>query len=120
MRVGFRQPWIMSSIEPVGEERATLANRFHRDGWIADALAHALKRLRLFAVGFGSNQFTLRRATPKIGAAGMEEGASEGAERQDEMAGLAALESLLRLRPVPQFRISHETCQHPPFFVLNG
>jgi hypothetical protein len=62
----------------------------------------------------------------------MEEGASEGAERQDEMAGLAALESsagkpqqklleiLLRLRPVPQFRISHETCQHPPFFVLNG
>ncbi len=132
MRVCFRQPWIMSSIEAVGEERATLANRFHRDGWIADTLAHATKRFRLFAIGFGSNQFTVRGATPIIGAAGTEEDASQCAERQNELAGLAALESgagkpqqklleiLLRLRPVPRFRISHESCQHTPFFALNG
>jgi len=47
----------------------------------------------MVAVGFGSDEFTVRGVTPEIGAAGMEESAREGAERQDELAGFAALES---------------------------
>jgi len=47
----------------------------------------------MVAVGLGSDEFTVGGATPKVGAAGMEEGAGEGAERKDELAGIAALKS---------------------------
>jgi len=62
----------------------------------------------------------------------MEKSASKGAERQDELAGITALESsagklqkklleiLLRLRRVLQPRVSCESFQCTPFFVLNG
>jgi hypothetical protein len=81
----------------------------------------------MFAVGFGSGEFTVGGATPKVDVAGMEEGASKGAKRPDEMAGIAALksrpgklqkkflESLLRLRRVPGPRISAVNCQSAPF-----
>ena len=78
MRLTFSQPGITSGVEVVEEEGATLVNRFDRDGWVPGALAHATKGLSMFAVGFGSNQFTVGGVTPKIGTAGMEEGASTG------------------------------------------
>jgi hypothetical protein len=86
----------------------------------------------LVAVGFGSDEFAIGGATPKIGAAGMEEGASEGAEGPDELAGIAALESgpgklqekllegLVRLRLVAGTRISGVGCQWAPIAELSG
>ena len=49
--------------------------------------AEPRKDSAMVAVGFGSNEFTVGGATPEIGAAGMEEGASEGTERANELAG---------------------------------
>jgi hypothetical protein len=80
----------------------------------------------LVAVGLGSDEFTVGGATPKVGAAGVEEGAGESAERQDELAGIVALksgpgklqekllESLVRLRQVAETRISGVGCQYAP------
>jgi len=62
----------------------------------------------------------------------MEEGASEGAEGPDKLAGIAALKSgpgklqekllksLVRLRRVPGPRISSMGCQCAPFTYLSG
>ena len=91
MRVAFGQPWVTGDVDVVEEEGATPLNRFNTDGWITGA--HASKTLGMVAVGFSSDEFTVGIATPKVGAAGMEEGAGEGAEGQDELAGIAALES---------------------------
>jgi len=111
----------------VDEKRATLLNRIHGDGCITGAPADATKGLRPVSVGFGSHKFTGGRVTPKVSAAGMEEGASQGAEGPDELAGIAALkggpgklqekllESLLRLRRVLGPRISGIGCQCAPF-----
>ena len=72
----------------------------------------------MVAVGFGPDEIAIGGAAPKISAAGMEKGASEGAEGPDELAGIVALESgagkfqekllesLLKLRCVPGLRIS--------------
>jgi len=94
------------------------------EGYIAGTQAHATKALGLVALGFGSDEFPVEGAAPKIGAAGMEEGASEGAEGPDELAGIAALKSgpgklqekllegLVRLRRVAGLRISGVGCQY--------
>jgi len=127
MRVALGKPGVTGDVDVVEEEGATTPNRFHGDGWIPGAQAYATKGLSLVAVGFGSDELTVGGATPKVGAAGMEEGASEGAEGQDELAGIAALksgpgklqekllESLLRLRRVPWLRISGVGFQRAPF-----
>jgi hypothetical protein len=127
MRVALGKPGVTGDVDMVEEEGATTPNRFHGDGWIPGAQAHATKGLSLVAVGFGSDELTVGGATPKVGAAGMEEGASKGAEGQDELAGIAALksgpgklqekllESLLRLRRVPWLRISGVGFQRAPF-----
>ncbi len=132
MRVTFGQPGITSDIEVVDEEGVALVNRFPGNGGITRAQASAAKRFGLGAVSFGSNQFTLGRVTPKIGAAGMEEGARQDTKRVNELSGLAALESsarklqeqlleiLFRLRRVPQPRVSSRSRQRTPFFVLNN
>jgi hypothetical protein len=130
MRVAFGQPGVMGDGNVVEEEGATPLNRFNSDGWgdrwITSAQAQATKGLGVVAVGFGSDELTVGGATPKVGAAGMEEGASEGAEGQDELAGIAALESgpgkllekllenLLRLRRFAGPRISCVGCQCTP------
>jgi hypothetical protein len=77
----------------IDEKGATLLHRIHGDGRIAGAPADAKKGVGLIGGGFGSDEFAVGRATPKVGAAGMEEGAGEGAERSDELAGIAALKS---------------------------
>lgn len=80
----------------------------------------------MVAVGFGSDEFTVWGTTPKVGTAGVEKNASEGAKRQDELAGIAALksgpgklqekllESLVRLRRVAGNRISGVSYQCAP------
>ena len=80
----------------------------------------------MVAVGFGSDEFTVWGTTPKVGAAGVEEGASKGAKGEDKLAGIAALkngagklhekllESLVRLRRVARTRISGVNCQCAP------
>jgi hypothetical protein len=131
MRAGLRQPRVASDVDVVQEDWATFLNRFNGDGWrnrwITGAQARAAKRFGLIAVGFGASKLAVGGTIPKVGAAGMEEGASEDAERPDEMAGIAALESglgklqkkflesLVRLRRVSAPRISTVNCQYAPF-----
>jgi len=131
VRAAFGQPGVTSDVDVVEEERATFLYRFNGDGrgdgWITGAQAGTTKRLGMIALGFGSGELTVGGATPKVDVAGMEEGASEGAERPDEMAGIAALksgpgklqkkllESVLRLRRVSGSRISGVNCQCAPF-----
>ena len=86
----------------------------------------ATKGLGLVAIGFGPDELAVGGAAPKVGAAGVEEGASEGAEGPDKLAGIAALksgpgklqeqllESLVRLRRVLGSRISSMGCQCAP------
>src|SRR6202521_3606264 len=107
----------------VDEKGATLLNRIHGDGRITGAPADATKGLGLVGVGLCSDELTVGGATPKVRAAGMEEGASEGAERPDELAGIGALKSgpgklqekllegLVRLRRVAGTRVSGVGCQ---------
>ena len=66
---------------------------------------------------------TVGGATPKVGAARMEEGASKGAEGPDQLAGIGALKSgpgklqekllerLVRLRRIAGTRVSAVGCQ---------
>ncbi len=80
----------------------------------------------MIAVGFRSYEFTVWGTTPKVGTAGVEEGAREGTKRQEELAGIAALksgpgkfqekllESRVRLRRVAGTRISGVGCQCAP------
>jgi hypothetical protein len=107
----------------IDEKGTTLLNRIHGDGCITGAPADATKGLGLVGVGLGSDELTVGGATPKVGAAGMKEGASEGAERLDELAGIGALKSgprklqekllegLVRLRRVAGTRVSGVGCQ---------
>lgn len=132
MRVALCQPGITSNVEVVDEERVALVNRFQGNRRVTRPLASTAKRFGIVSVRFGSDQFTVGGITPKIGAAGMEEGASAGAERQSELAGLDALESsarklqeqllkiLFRLRRVPRPRVSSGSRQRTPFFMLNN
>jgi hypothetical protein len=131
VRPAFGQPRVTGDVDVVEEERATFLNRFNgdrgRDGWITGPQARAPKRLDMIAVRFGSDEFTVGGATPKVDVAGMEKGAGEGAKRPEEMAGIAALksgpgelqkkvlESLIRLRRLSGPRISCVNCQCAPF-----
>ena len=110
----------------IDEKGPTLLHRIHGDGCITGVPADAMKSVGLIGVRFGADEFTVRRATPKVGAAGMEEGAGKGAERLDKLAGIGALKSgpgklqekllegLVRLRRVPGLRISGVGCQCAP------
>ena len=112
----------------IDEEGAALLNRIHGDGCVAGAPADAAKGLDVVGVGFGSDELTVGRATPKVSAAGMEEAASKRTERSDELARIAALKcgprklqkkplkSLVRLRRVARTRISSVGCQCAPIF----
>ncbi len=93
MRVAFHQPGVTGDVDVAEEKGATPLHRLDGEGWITGAQAQATKGLGMVAVGFGSEEFTVGGATPKVGAAGMEEGAGESAEREDELAGIAALKS---------------------------
>jgi len=111
----------------IDEKGPTLLNRIHGDGCVTGTPADATEGLGLVGVSFGSDKFTIGRVTPKVSAAGTEEGASQGAERPDELAGIAALksspgklqekllESFLRLRRVRGPRISGMGRQCAPF-----
>jgi hypothetical protein len=44
-------------------------------------------------ISFGADEFPVCRELPEISSAGLKENASEGAERVDELGGIAALES---------------------------
>ena len=127
--MAFGQPGVTGDVNVVEEERATLVNRLQGDGWITGREADTAKALGLVAVGFGSNEFAVGGATPKVGAAGLEKGASKDAEGSDELAGIAALkcgpgklqkkllEILVRLRRVARTRISSGSCQCAPFVL---
>ena len=123
MRVAFGKPWVPGHVEVIDEKGTTLLNRIHGDGCIAGAPADATKGLGLVGVGLSSDELTVGGATPKVGAAGMEKGASESAEGSDELAGIGALKSgpgklqekllegLVRLRRVAGTRVSGVGCQ---------
>jgi hypothetical protein len=123
MRVAFGQPRISGHVEVIDEKCMTLLNRIHGDRCISGAPADAAKGLGLIGVGLGSDELTVGGATPKVGAAGMEKGASESAEGSDELAGICALKSgpgklqekllegLVRLRRVAGTRVSGMGCQ---------
>src|SRR5208337_1530430 len=110
----------------IDEKGATLLNRVHGDGCITGAPADTTKGLGLIGIRFGSNELTVGRTTPKVGAAGLEEGSGEGAEGPEELAGIAALKSrpgkfqekllerLVRLRRFAATRISGGGCQCAP------
>ena len=107
----------------IDEKGTTLLNRVHGDRCITGASADATKGLGLVGVGLSSDELTVGGATPKVGSAGMEEGASEGAEGPDQLAGLGALKSgpgklqekflerLVRLRRIAGTRFSGVGCQ---------
>ena len=77
-------------------------------------------------VGFRSDELTVGGATPKVGSAGLKEGASKDAEGPDELARIAALKSgpgklqkkllerLVRLRRIARTRFSGVGCQCAP------
>ena len=77
----------------------------------------------MIAVGFRSDELTVGGATPKVGTAGLEKAASDGAKRTDELARGAALKSgprqiekeplegFVRLRRIPGVRIAPVSTQ---------
>jgi len=105
-------------------------NRWFRAG-IAGAQPHTAKRLRLIAIRFGSDKFSVRASTPKIGPAGVEKGARQYAEGLDETGWIIALKSRprkieekflegnVRLRRFARPRISAMTCQCAPVCELS-
>ena len=107
----------------IDEKGTTLLNRIHGDGCITGAPADATKGFGLVGVGLSSDELTVGGTTPKVGAAGMEKGASESAEGSDELAGIGALkggpgklqekllERLVRLRRIAGTRFSGVGCQ---------
>jgi len=123
VRVGLGQPGVPGHVEMIDKKGTTLLNRIHGDGCITGAPADATKGLGLVGVGLCSDEFTVGGATPKVGAAGMEESASKGAEGLDELAGVGALKSgsgklqekllerLVRLRRIAGTRFSGVGCQ---------
>src|ERR1700686_128267 len=110
----------------IDEKGAPPLNCIHGDRCITGASADATKGLGLIGVGLCSDEFTVGGATPKVGSAGVEEGASQGAEGPDELAGIGALKSgpgklqetllerLVRLRRVAGSRVSGMGCQCAP------
>jgi hypothetical protein len=121
--VAFGQPGVPGHVEMIDEKGAPPLNRIHGNRCITSPPADATKGLGLIGVGFCSDELTVGGATPKVGSAGTEEGASEGAEGPDEMGGLGALKSgpgklqekllegLVRLRRVAGTRVSGVGCQ---------
>jgi hypothetical protein len=97
MGVAFGQPRVAGHVGMVEEEGATPVNRLQGDGrgvgWIGGAHANAPKTIGVLAIRFGADVSTVGGTTPKVGAAGLEKDASEGAKRPDELAGIAALKS---------------------------
>ena len=110
----------------IDEEGAALLNRIHGDGCVTGAPADAAKGLHAVSIGLGSDKLTVGRATPKVGSAGLEEGASQGAKGSDQLAGIGALKSgpgklqekllecLVRLRRIARTRFSAVDCQCAP------
>src|SRR5271169_2163136 len=111
----------------IDKKSAALLNCVHGDGRITGAPPDATKGLNSVGVGFGSDQLAVGRSAPEVGAAGVEKGASKGAEGADELAGIVALErgpgklkkqlleSLVRLRRASGDRISSVGSQCAPF-----
>ena len=102
----------------MNEKGATLLHRLQGNGRIPSLPSDTPKGLRLVRIGFGSDQFSVGRATPEISAAGLEEGAGKRAKGPDELRGIAVmksgsgkfkeklLERLVRLRRVDRSRVS--------------
>ena len=123
MRVAFGQPGVPGHVEMIDKKGATPLNRIHGDRCITGPPADATKGLGLISVGLCSDELTVGGATPKVGAASMEEGASMGAEGPDQLAGIGALKSgpgklqekllerLVRLRRIAGTRFSGVGCQ---------
>ena len=128
MRAAFGQPRVPGHVEMIDEKGPTLLDCIHGDRCITRTPADPTKGLGLVGVGVGlrSDEFTVCGATPKVGAAGMEESASQGAEGPDELAGIGALkrgrgklqekllERLVRLRRIAGTRFSAVGCQCAP------
>jgi hypothetical protein len=60
----------------IDEKGTTLLDRIHGNRRITGAPADAAKGLHAVSIGLCSDQLTVDRATPKVGSAGLEEGAS--------------------------------------------
>lgn len=126
MRVAFGQPRVTRHVEMIDEKGTTLLDRIHGNRRITGAPADAAKGLHAVSIGLCSDQLTVDRATPKVGSAGLEEGASKGAKGPDQLAGIGALKSgpgklqekllecLVRLRRIARTRFSAVDCQCAP------
>jgi len=123
VRVAFGQPGVPGHVEMIDKKGASSLNRIHGNRCITGPPADATKGLGLISIGLCSDQLTVGGATPKVGAARMEEGASKGAEGPDQLAGIGALKSgpgklqekllerLVRLRRIAGTRVSAVGCQ---------
>ena len=123
MRVAFGQPRVTRHVEMIDEKGTTLLDRIHGDRRITGAPADAAKGFHAVSIGLGSDELTICGATPKVGSAGLEEGASKGAKGPDQLAGIGALKSgpgklqekllegLVRLRRIAGTRFSGVGCQ---------
>ena len=110
----------------IDEKGTTHLNRIHGDRCITGPPADATKGFGLIGVGLGSDELTVRGATPKVGSARLEEGSSKGAKGPDQLAGIGALKSgpgklqekflerLVRLRRIARTRFSAVGCQCAP------
>ena len=124
--MAFGQPRVTRHVEMIDEKGTTLLDRIHGDRRITGPPADAAKGLGLVGVGLCSDELTVRGATPKVGSAGLEEGASKGAKGPDQLAGIGALKSgpgklqekllerLVRLRRIARTRFSAVGCQCAP------
>jgi hypothetical protein len=123
---GCSQPGISSNVKLIDETGLTLQHCVKRNGAVAGATADATKRVSPVASGFRANEFTIGGKTPVVGAFGVKVGASEGAKRAEELAGIMVLksgagklqekllESLVRMRRNRGPRISGVGCQCSP------
>jgi hypothetical protein len=126
MRVAFGQPRVTRHVEMIDEKGTTLLDRIHGNRRITGAPADAAKGLHAVSIGLCSDELTVGRATPKVGSARLEEGASKGAKGPDQLAGIGALKSgpgklqekllecLVRLRRIARTRYSAVDCQCAP------
>ena len=118
MGVAFGQPGVVGDVEAIDKKRAAFLHCIQCNRGITGAAAEATKRCGVIGVGLSSNEIAVGGQAPKIGAGGMEVGASSGAERLDELVGIAVLkriarkieekllESLVRVRRVAGTRVS--------------
>lgn len=135
MGSALSQPRVTTSVDVLNQNRNAALHDLDCNrgfgGGIAGAQSHTAKRLRLIAVGFGSDKFSVGASIPKIGPAGMKKGTRQYTEGMDQTTWIIALisglrkiekkflEGKVRLRRIARSRVSAVTCQCAPVSELS-